>query len=185
MLGLKGNQGTLHQAVVAHLTSRWEVDLAGDEVGRRQTEETGHGRREARTYIQLEAPKDLPGFKAWRGLKSIGVAISEVVRDGKTTDEVRYYISSLSVEPDAKAFAHAVRSHWGVENGCHWTLDVTFREDESRIREEHLRQNVAWLNRFGLSLLKQHSDRKSVAARRRCCGWSDDYLMQVLVGSTG
>lgn len=183
VLALKGNQGTLHQAVVAHLTSRWDMEFAGDEVGRRQTEETGHGRRESRTYIQLEAPKDLPGFKAWRGLKSIGVAISEVVRDGKTTDEVRYFLSSLAVEPDAKAFAHAVRSHWGVENGCHWTLDVTFREDESRIREKHLRQNMAWLNRFSLSLLKQRADRKSVAARRRSCGWSDEYLMQVIVGS--
>ena len=151
---------------------------------RRQAEETGHGRRESRTYIQLEAPKDLPGLKAWRGLKSIGVAISEVVREGKAVDEVRYYISSLPVEPDAKAFADAIRSHWGVENGCHWTLDVTFREDESRIREKHLRQNMAWLNRFGLSLLKQHPGRQSVAMKRRSCGWSDDYLMQVVIGST-
>jgi predicted transposase YbfD/YdcC len=183
VLALKGNQGALHQAVIDHLMERWEVDFAGDEAGRRQTEETGHGRRETRTYIQLEAPASLPGFKEWRGLKSIGVAISEVVRDGKATDEVRYYISSLPVEPDARAFAHAVRSHWGVENGCHWTLDMTFREDESRIREKHLRENMAWLNRFSLSLLKQHPDRKSVAARRRCCAWSDDYLMQVLIGS--
>jgi predicted transposase YbfD/YdcC len=185
VLALKGNQGTLHQAVIGHVLTRWDVDFAGDEVGRRQVEETGHGRRESRTYLQLEAPKDLPGFQAWRGLRSIGVAISEVVRDGKTVDEVRYFLSSLPVEPDAKAFAHAIRSHWGIENGCHWTLDVTFREDESRIREKHLRQDMAWLNRFSLSLLKQHPDRKSIAARRRCCGWSDDYLMQVLVGSRG
>jgi predicted transposase YbfD/YdcC len=185
VLALKGNQGTLHQAAIDHLMSRWDADFVGDEVGRRQTEEKARGRRETRTYIQLEAPESLPVFKAWRGLKSLGVAISETVRDGKTVDEVRYYISSLPVEPDAKAFAHAIRSHWGIENGCHWTLDVTFREDESRIREEHLRQNMAWLNRFGLSLLKQVPDRKSVAARRRSCGWSDEYLMQVLVGSKG
>ena len=185
VLALKGNQGKLHQAAIGHLMGRWDADFEGDAVGRRQVEGTGHGRREARTYIQLEAPEGLPGFKAWRGLKSIGVAISEVVRDGKVVEDVRYFISSLPVEPDAKAFAHAVRSHWGIENGCHWTLDVTFREDESRVREEHLRQNMAWLNRFGLSLLKQAPDRKSVAARRRACGWSDDYLMQVLVGSKG
>jgi predicted transposase YbfD/YdcC len=185
VLALKGNQGTLHQAAIDRLMSRWDADFEGDEVGRRQTEETGHGRRETRTYIQLEAPENLPGFKAWRGLKSIGLVVSETVRDGKAMDEVRYYISSLPVEPDAKAFAHAIRSHWGIENGCHWTLDVTFREDESRIREKHLRQNMAWLNRFCLSLLKQVPDRKSIAARRRACGWSDDYLMQVLVGSKG
>jgi predicted transposase YbfD/YdcC len=184
VLALKDNQPTLRQAVVDHLMSRWEEDFAGDEVGRRQTEETGHGRRESRTYIQLEAPESLPGLKSWRGLKSIGVAISETLRDGKTVDEVRYYISSLPVEPDAKAFAHAIRSHWGVENGCHWTLDVTFREDESRIRERHLRENMAWLNRFSLSLLKQHPARQSVAMKRRSCGWSDDFLMQVVIGST-
>ncbi len=185
VLALKGNQGTLHQAAIDHLMGRWDADFAGDAVGRLQVEETGHGRRETRTYIQLEAPKDLPGFKSWRGLKSIGVAISEVVRDGEATDEVRYYISSLAVEPDAKTFAHAIRSHWGVENGCHWTLDVTFREDESRIREKLLRENMAWLNRFCLSLLKQYPGRQSVAAKRRSCGWSDDYLMQVVLGSTG
>jgi predicted transposase YbfD/YdcC len=184
VLALKGNQGTLHQAVVDHVLRRWDDDFAGDAVGRRQTDETGHGRRESRTYIQLEAPRDLPGLKAWRGLKSIGVAISEVVRDGKVADEVRYYISSLAVEPDAKAFAHAVRSHWGVENGCHWTLDVTFREDESRIREVRLRENMAWLSRFCLSLLKRHPGRQSVAMKRRSCGWSDDFLMQVVIGST-
>ena len=182
VLALKGNQGTLHQAVIDHVLKRWDMDFTGDEVGRCQAEETGHGRRESRTYIQLEAPASLPGIKAWRGLKSIGVAISEVVRDGKVADDVRYYISSLPVEPEAKAFAHAVRSHWGVENGCHWTLDVTFREDESRIREKRLRENMAWLNRFSLSLLKQHPGRQSVAMKRRSCGWSDDFLMQVVVG---
>lgn len=184
VLALKDNQPTLHRAVVDHLMGRWEEDFAGDEVGRRQAEEAGHGRRESRTYIQLEAPEDLPGFEAWRGLKSIGVAISEVVRDGEVADEVRHYISSLPVEPDAGAFARAVRSHWGVENGCHWTLDMTFREDESRIREVYLRENMAWLNRFCLSLLKQHPGRQSVAMKRRSCGWSDDFLMQVVIGST-
>lgn len=183
VLALKGNQGALHQAVVDYVTSRWEDDFAGLAAGRRQSEEAGHGRRETRTYIQLEAPRDLPGFEAWRDLKSIGVAVSEVVRDGEAADEVRYYISSLAVEADAGTFAHAVRSHWGVENGCHWTLDVTFREDESRIREKHLRENMAWLNRFCLSLLKQHPGRESVAMKRRSCGWSDDFLMQVVVGS--
>ena len=76
------------------------------------------------------------------------------VRDGKETVEVRYYISSLAM--DVKRLARAVRGHWGIENGCHWILDVTYREDESRIREEALRENFAWLNRFTLSLLKQH-----------------------------
>ena len=83
-----------------------------------------------------------------------------------------------------KQLARAVRGHWGIENGCHWILDVTYREDESRIREESLRENIAWLNRFTLSLLKQQSDRKSIAMRRRCCGWNENYLLQVLASAT-
>ena len=67
----------------------------------------------------------------WKGLKSIGVATSRCLRDGKESVEVRYYISSLTV--DVKRFARAVRGHWGIENSCHWSLDMTFREDESRI----------------------------------------------------
>ncbi|MFO0890755.1 MAG: ISAs1 family transposase [Isosphaeraceae bacterium] len=184
VLALKGNQGALHRAVVDHVLARWDDDFAGDVVGRRQADETGHGRRESRTYIQLEAPEDLPGLEAWRGLKSIGVAISEVVRNGKAADEVRYYITSLPVEPDAGAFAHAIRSHWGVENGCHWVLDLTFREDESRLRQRRIAENFAWLNRFALSLLKQHPGRQSVAMKRRSCGWSDAFLMEVITGST-
>ncbi|XBH01428.1 ISAs1 family transposase [Singulisphaera sp. Ch08] len=107
---------------------------------------------------------------------------SLIVSGTEKTSEVRYYISSLNV--DAKRFAHAVRSHWGIENACHWSLDVTYREDESRIREKHLRENFAWLNRLTLSLLKQHPGRDSLVMKRRSCGWSDDFLLQVLAGST-
>ena len=141
----------------------------------------GHGRRESRTYVQIKAPATLPGFGAWRGLKSISVVISEVERDGKTSNEMRHFISSLPVE--AEAFAHAVLSHWGVENSCHWTLDVTYREDESSMRERHLRENVAWLNRFSLSLLKQHPRRESVAMKSWGYGWSEDFMMQFIRGS--
>jgi predicted transposase YbfD/YdcC len=102
------------------------------------------------------------------------------VRDGKETIETRYYISSLAVS--VKLFAHAVRSHWGIENSCHWSLDMIYREDESRIREPHLRENFAWLNRFTLSLLKQHPGKDSIAMKRRACGWSDHFLTEVLIG---
>ena len=116
------------------------------------------------------------------GLKSIGVVTSLCIRNGKETVEVRYYISSLAL--GVKRFAHAVRSHWGIENSCHWSLDVTYREDESRIREEPLRENFAWLNRFTLSLLKQHPGRESLVMKRRSCGWNENYLMEVLAGAT-
>jgi hypothetical protein len=70
------------------------------------------------------------------------------------------------------------------KNTCPWSLDVTYREDESRIRDKHMRENFAWLNRFSLSLLQQHPGRESLAMKRRSCGWSDDYMLEVLTGAT-
>jgi predicted transposase YbfD/YdcC len=182
LLALKRNQGSLHESVIAYIHGQWEDEFARVQARQYQTRETGHGREETRTYIQLPVPEDLPGLDVWAGLKSIGVVVSECVRDGKATDEVRYYISSLGV--GVKRFAHAVRSHWSVENTCHWSLDITYREDESRIRERHLGENMAWLYRFTLSLLKQHPRRQSLVMKRRCCGWDENFLLEVLAGST-
>jgi predicted transposase YbfD/YdcC len=180
LLALKGNQGSLQQAVIDHIDEQLEGELEGAQ--EHVTVEKGHGREETRTYLQLPAPEGLPGFGLWKALKTIAVVTALCLRDGKETVEVRYYISSLSM--DVKRLARAARGHRGIENGCHWVLDVTYREDESRIREEALRENFAWLNRFTLSLLKQHPDRTSIAMKRRSCGWDEDYLMQVLTGST-
>jgi predicted transposase YbfD/YdcC len=180
VLALKGNQETLHQAVIDYIDEQLEGDLA--DAQEHVTTEKGHGREEMRTYLQLPAPEKLPGFMRWKGLKSIGVATSRCLRDGQETVEVRYYISSLT--PDVKRFARAARGHWGIENSCHWSLDMTFREDESRLRQQNLRENFAWLNRFALSLLKQHPGRQSLVMKRRSCGWSDGFLMEVITGST-
>jgi predicted transposase YbfD/YdcC len=180
VLALKGNQETLHEAVIGYLNEQLEGDLA--EAQEHMTTERGHGREETRTYLQLAAPEELPGSLLWKGLKSIGLSFTCCLRDGKETIEARYYISSLEV--NVKQFARAVRGHWSIENSCHWSLDMTFREDESRIREGQLRENVAWLNRFALSLLKQHPGRQSVVMKRRSCGWSDAFLMEIVTGST-
>jgi predicted transposase YbfD/YdcC len=180
VLGLKGNQETLHQAVIDHINEKLDGDL--EDACEHVTIEKGHGREETRTYLQLPAPEDLPGFALWKGLKSIGIVTSQCFRDGKETIEVRYYISSLAI--GVKLFAHAVRSHWGIENSCHWSLDITYREDESRIRDKHMRENFAWLRRLTLSLLKQHPGRESIAMKRRSCGWSDDFMLEVLTVAT-
>ena len=111
VLALKGNQETLHQAVIDYIDEQLEGDLA--DAQEHVTTEEGHGREEARTYLQLPAPEGLPGSPLWKGLKSIGLATSCCLRDGKETLEVRYYISSLEV--DVKRFAHAVRGHWSIE----------------------------------------------------------------------
>ncbi len=180
VLALKGNQETLHQAVIDYIDEQLEGDLAN--AREHVTTEKGHGREETRTYLQLPAPKTLPGFMLWEGLKTIGVVTSRCLRDGKETIEIRYYISSLPM--GVKRFARAVRGHWGIENACHWVLDMTYREDDSRIQDEALRENFAWLNRFTLSLLKQHPDRTSLVMKRRSCGWNNDYLLKVLAGAT-
>jgi predicted transposase YbfD/YdcC len=182
VLALKGNQETLHQAVIDYIDEQSQNDFANVSARQHQTRETGHGREETRNYIQMPVPKGLPKLELWKGLKSIGMVESKCVRDGKETVEIRYYISSLGV--GVKRFAHAVRSHWSIENTCHWSLDVTYREDESRIRDKHMRENFAWLNRFTLSLLKQHSGRDSLVMKRRSCGWNENFLLEVLTGAT-
>jgi predicted transposase YbfD/YdcC len=182
VLALKGNQETLQQGVITYIDKQMENDFAEVQARRHITKETGHGREEIRSYIQMPVPKDLRELELWKGLKSIGMATLVCVRNGKETTETRYYISSLPV--GVKLFAHAVRSHWGIENSCHWSLDMTYREDESRIRDPYLRENFAWLNRFTLSLLKQHPGKQSIVMKRRGCGWNENFLLEVLMGAT-
>jgi predicted transposase YbfD/YdcC len=182
VLALKGNQETLQQAVIDYIDEQSRNDFAEAQARRHTTTEKGHGREEIRSYIQMPVPALLRGLELWKGLRSIGTATLVCVRDGKETTETRYYISSLPV--GVKQFAHAIRSHWGIENTCHWSLDLTYREDESRIRDQHVRENFAWLNRFTLSLLKQHPGKDSIVMKRRACGWNDDSLLEVLTGTT-
>ena len=173
VLALKRNHESLHTAVIEHIDERLEGDL--EDAQELTTTDRGHGREEERTYLQLPIPEALPGKADWKGLKSIGV-VTSLRREGEEESiEVRYYLSSLPVGVDL--FARAVRGHWSVENACHWTLDVTFREDDSRIRERVLGNNITWLYRFTLSILKQHPDRRhSLIMRRRLCGWSEKFL---------
>ncbi len=183
VLALKGNQETLHDAVIAYVNEQMDTDFANCSARRHETKEQGHGREESRHYVQMPVPPNLAGADRWKGLLTIGVAILSCLRDGKETLDMRYFISSLPM--GVKRFAHAVRAHWGIENTCHWSLDITYREDESRIREKHLRENFAWLNRFTLSLLKQHPGKGSLIMKRRCCGWNNAFLLQTLTGTGG
>ena len=182
VLALKGNQETMHQAVIDYVARHLDNDFAEVPVRRWMSIEKGHGREELRGYLQMPVPEALRGADLWKGLKSIGVATLVCTRGGVQTSETRYYLSSLPV--GVKRFARAVRSHWSVENSCHWSLDMTFREDESRIRTPQVRENFAWLNRFTLSLLQQHPGKDTIAMKRRACGWSDEFLLQVLAGIT-
>jgi predicted transposase YbfD/YdcC len=182
VLALKGNQEKLHDAVIHHITTHLENDFADVDARQLFVTETLHGQTETRIYTHLPVPKDLPMLDEWEGLKSIGTVVRCYKKDGKEMADIRYYISSLKV--GVKLFARAVRGHWAIENSCHWTLDLTFREDESRIRGEKIRENFAWLNRLALSLLKQHPSKDSIAMKRRICGWDEAFLVEVLTGIT-
>ena len=182
VLALKGNQEKLHEAVKDYIGKQLENDFADVDARQHIVTETLHGHKEKRIYTQLSVPKDLPMLAEWAGLKTIGMAVRCYEKDGEEIVEIRYFISSLGM--GVKTFARAVRGHWGSENGCHWTLDMTFREDESRIRGPRIRENIAWLNRLALSLLRQHPMKDSIAMKRRLCGWDDTFLLEVLTGIT-
>ena len=181
VLALKRNQEKLHDSVVDYVIEQMDNDFADVTVRQYVTEETGHGRTEKREYFQMPAPKTLPGFENWKKLTTIGLVILTSVRNGKETTELRFFISSLAL--GIKRFAKAVRNHWGIENTCHWSLDVTYREDESRIRHANARENFAWLNRFTLSLLKQHTGKGSLIMKRRSCGWNPQFMLEVLMAN--
>ncbi|TWT84319.1 Transposase DDE domain protein [Planctomycetes bacterium CA13] len=178
VLALKGNQGTLHDAVIDFVVRHMENDFA-NVVARKHTETAkGHGREDKLIYYQLPVPDDLVGRKKWKGMQTIGVVIRMSESGNRWTSDVRYYISSLKL--GVKRFAACVRGHWGIENTLHWCLDVTFREDENRVRNRVLGDNLAWLKRFAISLLKQVDDKESIAMRRRMAGWNPEFLAKVL-----
>lgn len=178
VLTLKGNQEALHEAVVECFDAHVENDFSSPTLRTHTEMVKGHGRTDEITYCQMPVPADLPGKQHWKGMRTIGVAIRTSTQGDRTTNDVRYYISSLRV--GIKQFAASVRGHWGIENTLHWCLDVTFREDESRVRNRILADNIAWLKRFAISLLKQVNDKESIAMRRRMAGWNPAYLFKVL-----
>jgi predicted transposase YbfD/YdcC len=174
LLALKGNQVNLHQAVIEQMDNHFSTTTVDRYVETMQ----GHGREDTVEYFHLPVPKKLPGASLWKELKTIGVAVRTSLQNGKETTDIRFFISSLSL--GVRRFATACRGHWGIENSLHWCLDVTFREDESRVRDRFAADNLAWLKRFAISLLKQQTDKESIAMRRRMAGWNVDDLMQVL-----
>ena len=180
-LHVKGNQPTLQQGIKKFFDDHLEDNFARTKVRRHETDGKGHGREETRYYCICPVPDDLPDRSRWAGLRAIGIAISEIQRDGKVCNEVRYYI--LSKYLSGRRFAEAVRGHWGIENRLHWQLDVTFQEDQCRIRKGHADTNFSTLRRTALSMLKNESSLKvGVKNKRLAAGWDEAYLEKVLLG---
>jgi predicted transposase YbfD/YdcC len=178
VLAVKGNQKKLHAAMAEHFDELHENDFENSDCRRRVTKEEGHGRVEQRYYYQSALPETFKPFvKEWKGLTTIGQAISITERDGKEVSDVRYFISSL--KPGVKRFAAAVRGHWGIENSLHWVLDVTFNEDQSRIRKDYGPDNFALLRRFALCLIKQDSSPGSIKKKRKRAAWNNQALASI------
>ncbi len=181
VLAVKASQPTLYEGIVRFFLDHLEDDFARVRVSRHETKGRGHGRREHRSYFVCEAPDDLPDRDRWPGLAAMGVAISDTVRGGKSCDDVRYYI--LSKRLSGRRFGAAVRSHWAIENRLHWQLDVTFQEDQCRVRKGHADANLSILRRTALSLLKDNTTLEvGIKNRRLAAAWDDSYLEQVLFG---
>jgi predicted transposase YbfD/YdcC len=162
VLALKGNQGTLHTDVTLFFA---DPVLVLDCPCYRQAS-AGHGRIEERSVRVAEANWLVERHPEWKGLKSIASVTTRrtIKKSGMTSNETRFYISSLP--PDPVQVAAAVRAHWSIENNVHWVLDVAFREDESRTRKDHSARNLAMFRRAVLNLLRRDPTRLSLKRKR-------------------
>jgi predicted transposase YbfD/YdcC len=182
VLALKGNQANLYTQVEQLFKQAQTEGFSGIEHSYYHSSESSHGRIEIRRYysIPLSALTGLAQQEVWAGLVSVGIVICERRLWNKTSIEVRYYLSSL--EADAQVLAHAVRTHWGVENSVHWTIDMTFKEDASRIRTAHSAQNFALLRRIALNQLERETSIKSSIRQKRYRAALDNhYAVKVLL----
>ncbi|WP_338113800.1 ISAs1 family transposase [Thiococcus pfennigii] len=179
VLALKGNQGTLAEEVEEAFIDADAKDYAGLDAQVFETTERNHGRVETRRYYTLGDLDGLSRRALWKGLNMIGMVESQREVDGKTSTEYRFYIGSIGT--DAKRFARAVRGHWGIENDLHWSLDVAFREDDSRLRNPQARENFAVLRHIALTRLKNDTREKmGIKNKRLKAGWDDKYLSELL-----
>ena len=122
--------------------------------------------------------RSYPGAPRFPKLSTIGMVESRIERGDKIETERRSYISSRVLS--AAAFAKVVRGHWAIENNLHWSLDVTFNEDQSRLRAGHGAKNMAVVRHFALNLVRQVADKRSIKRRRKRASWDPQYLLQIL-----
>jgi predicted transposase YbfD/YdcC len=182
VLALKGNQENIHGRVQDYFDRMEQHMDAGVKFSYHQTRERAHGREEKRMHFICPADDTIDPEGRWRDLGAIGMVISQRTIGDKTTVERRYYLCSL--RSGAKRFGRAVRNHWSIENILHWSLDISFREDESRIRKDHGQENFGALRRIALSRLKTDSSvKRGIAIKRQTAGWNNDYLLHLLLSA--
>ncbi len=180
LISLKGNQGNLHKEVKAyfHKMHRDAPELI--QAGQTETTDVGHGRIEVRRYRQLALTDWISEARQWAGAMSI-VEVERERHIGETrSTEIQYYLSSLEVNPQQGA--ETIRSHWGVENQVHWVLDVTFKEDDSRIRRENGAENMGMMRRFCMNLARLNKGKNSLRGKLKNAGWNDAFRAELLFG---
>jgi predicted transposase YbfD/YdcC len=178
LLTVKENQGHLYEDVLECFHRAIEADFEGVQHDRYETEEQGHGRHEKRCYEVIYQPQGIRDEPEWAKLCVIGHCYSERTEGGRTSYEDRFFIGSKRA--GARYYGRALRGHWRIENGLHWQMDVTFREDDSRIRDRNAAGNFALLRRVALSLLKRHPDKGSVATKRFSAALDERFLEEVI-----
>ena len=180
VLAVKDNQKTLHRKVAALLDEAALESFKGVRHGFIETVDGDHGRIETRRVWVTDEVQWLKLDEPWPGLRSLVLVESIREVDGKTSVERRRFISSLP-GTDAARMAGLVRGHWSVENNLHWQLDVSFREDERRIRKDHGAENFSRLCRLALNRLKADKTTKAgIQGKRLKAGWDDYYLFKLL-----
>ncbi len=182
VLVAKGNQGRLLEDIQATVTRALDGTLPKRTVRSHTTRDEGHGRTEERTCVVVT---DLTGIRdrsAWSRLKAVGMCCRHRTVDGTTSTEVRYFIGSRRMA--ARRYAAALRGHWGIENNLHWQLDVSFREDASRIENRHGAAAFALFRKMALGLLKQHPRKDSIARKRKAAAWDPNFLAETLAGAS-
>jgi len=184
VLAVKNNQAKLHEKVQALLHEARQENLEGWAGDFHEQTEAGHGRIETRKVWCISDVQWLGAVgQDWPGLRSLAmVEATRQVGGQAATTECRYYISSLEGR-DAQAMGASIRGHWGIENRLHWLLDMTFQEDQSRIRKGHGAENYSRLRRIALNLLRREKVIKaSIRGKRKLGGWDHDYLLQLITG---
>ncbi|EJH8886288.1 ISAs1 family transposase [Salmonella enterica] len=180
VLCVKNNHRELRNEIAACFT---KVSRDTPEyLARYEETDAGHGRTEVRRYRQLRANEWITESAHWQGLQTVIEVERErhTSKTGEPSREKHYYISSLP--PDVKRIAGAIRSHWEVENKVRWVLDVTFNEDDSRIRAGDGAENVAVIRRFALNLARLHPLKDSMRSKLKQAGWSDKFRSEIIFG---
>jgi predicted transposase YbfD/YdcC len=178
VLSLKGNQETLASEVEEAFIDADARDYEGVDSAFLETVERGHGRLETRRYRTLGDLSGVPRSTLWEGMNMIGMVDARREIDGQVSIETRYFIGSIGTS--ATRFAHVVRGHWGVENGLHWNLDISFREDECRVRQPVAREHLAVLRHLALSRLKHDDTKVGLKNKRLKAACNEDYLEKLL-----